>query len=188
MVSSNDGTISPFLRTVGEWLQKVDRSEFVIATKVRWPMGMGPNKQGLSRKYVIEALEASLARLQTDYIDLFYLHAWDSGTPLKETLSTLNDLVRGGKVRYYGVANFASWQLQKAIDICDKFNYEPISCIQQQYSLLCRETEWEVIPCCLANSVALLPWSPLKGGWLTGRYTPNNAPSKDTRYEKWFRP
>jgi aryl-alcohol dehydrogenase-like predicted oxidoreductase len=166
---------------VGEWLQKKERSDFVLATKARWPTGDGPNKQGLSRKYLMDALDASLARLQTSYVDLYYLHAWDSGTPLKETLSTLNDFVRAGKVRYIGVANFAAWQLQKAIDLCEKYNYEPITCIQQQYSLLCRETEWEMMPCCVANGISLLPWSPLKGGWLTGRYTPNTPPPEDTR-------
>lgn len=160
-----------------------NRSDFVLATKARWPTGNGPNDQGLSRKHLMDALEQSLARLQTDYVDLYYLHAWDGGTPLKETLVTLNDMVRAGKVRYIGVANFAGWQLQKAIDTCEKYNLEPISCIQQQYSLLCRETEWETIPCALSSGLAVLPWSPLKGGWLTGKYKADTAPSKSSRYD-----
>jgi aryl-alcohol dehydrogenase-like predicted oxidoreductase len=168
--------------SVGEWLQTKDRSNYVLATKARWPTGNGPNDQGLSRKHLISALDESLLRLQTTYIDLFYLHAWDVGTPIKETLVTLNDMVRSGKVRYIGVANFAGWQLQKALDICEKYNLEPISCIQQQYSLLCRETEWEIVPCALSNNVAVLPWSPLKGGWLTGRYSSDELPPTDTRY------
>jgi aryl-alcohol dehydrogenase-like predicted oxidoreductase len=129
------------------------------------------------------ALDASLERLQTNYLDLYYIHAWDSGTPLKETLTTLNDMVRTGKVRYIGVANFAAWQLQKAIDMCDKFNLEPISCIQQQYSLLCRETEWDVLPCVRENRISLLPWSPLKGGWLAGHYKRNAPPPQSGRYD-----
>lgn len=130
----------------------------------------------------MEAVDASLQRLRTNYIDLYYIHAWDAGTPLKETLSALNDLVRSGKIHYIGIANFSGWQLQKAIDICEKYDYAPITCIQQQYSLLCRETELEIVPCALDNKLAILPWSPLKGGWLTGRYRPDAMPGVETRY------
>lgn len=154
----------------------------MIATKARWPIDGGVNANGLSRKRLIEAVDDSLRRLRTNYIDLYYIHAWDGGTPLKETLSALNDLVRAGKIHYIGIANFSGWQLQKAVDLCEKYDYAPITCIQQQYSLLCRETELEIAPCVKDNKLALLPWSPLKGGWLTGRYQPNTMPGEDTRY------
>lgn len=169
---------------VGEWLKTKERSDFVIATKARWPIAPGVNNIGLSRARLMKAVDDSLRRLQTDYIDLFYLHAWDAGTPLKESLSALNDLVRAGKIHYIGVANFSGWQLQKAIDICEKYDYAPITCVQQQYSLLCRETEWETAPCVQENKLALLPWSPLRGGWLTGRHKIGAAPDADSRYVK----
>lgn len=172
----------PWFVSVGEWLYTKKRSDWVIATKARWPTGRGPNDQGLSRSHLMAALEASLERLKTTYVDLYYIHAWDGGTPLKETLVTLNDMVRAGKVRYIGIANFSGWQLQAAIDLCERLHLEPISCIQQQYSLLCRETEWEIIPCARNSGLAVLPWSPLKGGWLSGRYQPNSPPPNEGRY------
>lgn len=170
------------LALVGEWLATKKRSDFVIATKVRFNHEQGPNASGLSRSYILEAIEASLKRLRTTYVDLYIVHGWDPGTPLKETLVTLNDLVRAGKVRYIGVSNFSGWQLQLAIDLCDRLGLAPITCIQQQYSLLARETEWEIIPCAQANNLCVLPWSPLKGGWLTGRYQPGAQPPTVSRY------
>ncbi|GAB4575629.1 MAG: aldo/keto reductase [Anaerolineae bacterium] len=155
---------------VGRWLKNQRREDFVIATKVRFPMGDGPNDSGLSRKHILASVEDSLRRLQTDYIDLYQVHCWDPVTPLKETLSTLNDLVHSGKVRYIGASNFSGWQLQKAIDISRERHWERFVCLQPQYSLLTRSTEWELIPVALKEGLGVIPWSPLRGGWLSGRY------------------
>ena len=126
---------------VGRWLKRQNRDDLVIATKVRFPMGEGPNDLGLSRKHILSSVEASLRRLQTEYIDLYQVHCWDPKTPLEETLTTLNDLVRKGVVRYIGASNFAGWQLQRAIDISRENRLEAFVCLQPQYNLLCRSTE-----------------------------------------------
>ncbi|KAJ3335327.1 hypothetical protein HDU93_005794 [Gonapodya sp. JEL0774] len=133
-------------------------------------MGSGPNDQGLSRKHLVSALESSLERLGTPYVDLYQCHAFDWGPPLKETLTTLNDFVRSGKVRYLGCSNFSAWQLQESLDFQDKYNLEPFVSIQQQYSLLERNLEWDLVDVCKRNGVAILPWSPLKGGVLAGKF------------------
>ncbi len=170
---------------VGRWLSERNRDDFVIATKVRFPMGEGPNKVGLSRKHILAQVEASLRRLGTDYIDLYQVHAWDPGTPLEETLSTLDDLVRSGKVRYIGASNFAGWQLQKAIDISRFNGWEAFVSLQPQYNLLTRSTEWELIPVTLNEGLGVIPWSPLRGGWLSGKYHRGmEEPPKGTRIEK----
>jgi len=109
----------------GRWLQQKTRDDFVVATKVRFPMGKGPNDIGLSRKHILKSVEDSLRRLQTDYIDLYQVHCWDPGTPLEETLSTLDGLVKSGKVRYIGASNYAGWQLQKAVDMSRVNGWEP---------------------------------------------------------------
>jgi aryl-alcohol dehydrogenase-like predicted oxidoreductase len=169
---------------VGRWLKQQTRDDLVIATKVRFPMGRGPNDLGLSRKHILAGVEASLRRLQTDYIDLYQVHCWDHVTPLEETLSTLNDLVRGGKVRYLGASNYTGWQLQKAIDLSRRMGWEPFSCLQPQYNLLCRSTEWELVPVCLNEGLGVIPWSPLRGGWLSGKYRRGMvAPPPGTRVE-----
>jgi aryl-alcohol dehydrogenase-like predicted oxidoreductase len=123
------------------------------------------------------SVEGSLKRLKTNYIDPYYVHCWDSGTPLEETLSTLNDLVRCGKVRYIGCSNFTGWQLQKALDISKYMGLEGFVALQQQYGLLERWSELEVLPVCQNEGVAFLPWGPLKGGWLTGRYKRGDKPT-----------
>lgn len=170
---------------VGRWLKDRPREDLIIATKVRFPMGDGPNDVGLSRQHILTQANASLRRLQTDYIDLYQVHGWDSGTPLEETLSTLNDLVRSGKVRYIGVSNFAGWQLQKAIDISRQMGWEPFRCLQAQYNLLTRSTEWELVPVCQNEGLGVIPWSPLRGGWLSGKYRRDmDAPPAGTRVEK----
>jgi aryl-alcohol dehydrogenase-like predicted oxidoreductase len=169
---------------VGRWLKQQTRDELVIATKVRFPIGRGPNDLGLSRKHILAGVEASLRRLQTDYIDLYQVHCWDHVTPLEETLSTLNDLVRGGRVRYLGASNYTGWQLQKAIDLSRRMGWEPFTCLQPQYNLLCRSTEWELIPVCLNEGLGMIPWSPLRGGWLSGKYRRGMAaPPPGTRVE-----
>jgi aryl-alcohol dehydrogenase-like predicted oxidoreductase len=155
---------------LGRWLKGKARDTFVIATKVRFTMGDGPNDVGLSRKHIQDAVEASLRRLGTDYIDLYQVHCWDNRAPLEETLSSLNQLVQTGKVRYIGVSNYSGWQLQKAIDISRQMGWEAYTCLQPQYNLLCRFIEWEVLPVCENEGLGIIPWSPLRGGWLSGKY------------------
>ena len=170
---------------VGRWLKGKTRDDLVIATKVRFPMGDGPNEVGLSRKQIMAGVEASLRRLGTDYIDLYQVHCWDAGTPLQETLSTLNELVRSGKVRYIGASNYSGWQLQKAIDMSNQMGWEPFSCLQPLYNLLDRQTEFELIPVCQNEGLGVIPWSPLRGGWLSGKYKRGvEAPIEGTRIEK----
>jgi aryl-alcohol dehydrogenase-like predicted oxidoreductase len=180
---------------VGEWLKNQDRHQLIIATKGRFPMGEGPNDTGASRKTILQHVDDSLRRLGTDYIDLYQMHCWDRGTELEETLSTLDGLVRSGKVRYIGASNYTGWQLQKALDLQKMHGWEPFRCLQPQYSLLCRTTEWEMIPICEQEGLGVIPWSPLRGGWLSGKYQRGmTEPPQDTRvaraekqggFEKW---
>ena len=170
---------------VGRWLRNVARDDFVIATKVRGRMGDGPNDEGLSRKHIMESIDNSLRRLGTDYIDLYQIHVWDSGTPLEETLHALNTLVVNGKVRYIGASNIAGWQLQRAIDISRQMGWESFSCLQPLYNMLDRSIEWEIIPVCQNEGVGIIPWSPLRGGWLSGKYRRGmSAPPANTRVEE----
>lgn len=155
---------------VGRWLKGVRRHDFVIATKVRFGMGPGPNDLGLSRKHILAEVEASLRRLGTDYLDLYQTHCWDRGAPLEETLSTLHGLVQAGKVRYIGASNVSGWQLQKAIDLSRANGWEVYASLQPLYNLLDRTIEWELIPVCQNDGVGVIPWSPLRGGWLSGKY------------------
>lgn len=169
---------------VGRWLQKQRREDLVIATKVRFTMGEGPNDVGLSRKHILNAVEESLRRLQVDYIDLYQVHCWDSGTPLAETLSTLDALVKAGKVRYVGVSNYGGWQLQKAIDMSRRNGWEQFVCLQPLYNLLDRSVEWELLPVCRNEGLGVIPWSPLRGGWLSGKYRRGmSAPPEGTRID-----
>lgn len=169
---------------VGRWLKGVRRDDFVIATKVRFPMGDGPNDLGLSRKHILAGVEASLRRLDTDYLDLYQVHCWDPGTPLEETLSTLNGLVQSGKVRYIGVSNYSGWQLQKAVDLSRQMGWEPFSSLQPLYNLLDRSTEWELLPVARNEGLGVIPWSPLRGGWLSGKYRRGmSAPPGGSRVE-----
>ena len=170
---------------VGNWLCNQQRDDLVIATKVRFPMGEGPNDLGLSRKHILSAVDASLRRLQTDYIDLYQVHCWDHITPLEETLSTLDTLVKSGKVRYIGVSNYSGWQLQKAADMSHREGWEPYTCLQPQYNLLERGIEWEVIEVCQNEGLGIIPWSPLRGGWLSGKYRRGmSEPLAGTRVER----
>lgn len=158
---------------IGNWLVKHPelRQRLVIATKVWGPLDKDdPNCRGLSRHHIMQAIEHSLRRLQTDYIDLYQIHCWDDGTPLEETLRALNDLVRCGKIRYIGVSNVTGWQFQKIIDTSRHLGLNQIVSNQAQYSLLCRSTEWELLEVCKQEGVAMLPWSPLKGGLLSGKF------------------
>lgn len=151
------------------------RGEVILATKVRGRMGPGPNEVGLSRHHIMEACHASLRRLGTDYIDLYQVHSFDHETPLEETLRALDDLVRQGKVRYLGCSNFTGWQLMKALAISDKLGLERFATLQAYYSLVARELELELVPLCLDQGLGILPWSPLAGGFLTGKYRRGQA-------------
>jgi aryl-alcohol dehydrogenase-like predicted oxidoreductase len=160
------------------------RKDIILATKVRGRTGSGPNDVGLSRHHIIEGCNASLKRLGTDYIDLYQVHNFDDYTPLEETMRALDDLVRDGKVRYIGASNYAGWQLMKALHISEKQNLEKYVTLQAYYSLVCRDLENEMIPLCLDQNLGVLVWSPLGGGFLTGKYRrgqhrPQNARRSD---------
>lgn len=158
-------------RIVGRWVKDRGlRDRLLLGTKVFFPTGAGPNEAGLSRKHIQQSLEESLRRLGTDVVDLYQLHCFDRMTPLEETLRTLDDLVRAGKIRYAGVSNFAPAHLQKAIELCRAGGLAPIASLQLEYSLLVRSPEWELLPQCLEEGVGTLAWSPLAGGWLSGKY------------------
>lgn len=158
-------------RIVGRWVKdRGVRDRLLLGTKVFFPTGTGPNDAGLSRKHIQHSLEESLRRLGTDVVDLYQLHCFDRMTPLEDTLRTLDDLVRAGKIRYAGVSNFAPSHLQKAIELARAGGLAPVASLQLEYSLLVRSPEWELLPQCLEEGVGTLAWSPLAGGWLSGKY------------------
>ncbi len=142
----------------------------VLASKFTMRAGSGPNDRGASRYHMMNAVEGSLRRLQTDHIDLYYVHRWDPTTPIEETLHGLDDLARAGKIRYVGVSAFASWQLAQARLLADLREWAPVVAIQSEYSMLERDVEREVLPCCEALEVGFVPYRPLAGGFLTGKY------------------
>ena len=168
---------------IGRWLaaHPTDSEQVVIATKGRFAMGDGPNYLGTSRRHLGRALDASLQRLGVEQIDLYQMHAWDAVTPLEETLRFLDDAVRSGKIAYYGFSNFLGWQLTKAVHVARANGFTPPVTLQPQYSLLVREIESEIVPACLDANIGLLPWSPLAGGWLTGKYQRDADPTGATR-------
>jgi aryl-alcohol dehydrogenase-like predicted oxidoreductase len=155
---------------------KGKRGKVILATKAYFPMGEGPRESGLSRAHLMQALESSLRRLQTDYVDLYYVHCWDGVTPLEETLSTLDTLVKQGKVRYIGASNFAAWQLMKALGISRYYGWEEFVCFQIQYNLLIRGVERELIPLCREEKLGIAVWAPLAGGFLSGKYHRGSLP------------
>jgi aryl-alcohol dehydrogenase-like predicted oxidoreductase len=161
------------------------REDVVVATKFRFPMGEGPNDSGASRKHIISACEASLRRLDTDYIDLYQIHCWDSSTPIEETLAALDDLVRAGKVRYIGCSNFTGWQIEKSVRVSEREGLARFDCLQPQYSLVVRDIEHEVLPVSREEGLGVIPWSPLAGGFLTGKYSREDAPPENTRMASW---
>ena len=164
------------------------RDDVLIASKVRFPMGDGPNDGGLSRHHVIRGCEASLRRLGTDHIDLYQLHEWDGLTPLEETFEALRTLVDTGKVRYVGISNFAGWQLMKAIGTADSIGApRPVS-QQIYYSLQGREAEYELVPASLDQGLGVLVWSPLAGGLLSGKYRRGSQPSEGRQLSDWGEP
>src|SRR6266704_4927772 len=157
------------------------RDDVLLATKVRMPMGDGPNDAGLSRQHVIRACDASLRRLGTDYVDLYQVHEWDGQTPLDETLGALDLLVRSGKVRYVGASNYAAWQLMKALGIADKAGLPRFVSQQIHYTLQARDAEYELVPLSVDQGLGILIWSPLAGGLLSGKYRRNASPSEQIR-------
>jgi aryl-alcohol dehydrogenase-like predicted oxidoreductase len=168
----------------GQWLKGKRREDWVIATKVRFRVGEGVNDEGLSRKHILASVEGSLRRLGLDYIDLYQVHAWWDGINLEETLSTLDSLVQSGKVRYLGVSNFRGWQLQKALDLSRARGWEPFVCLQPLYNLLDRGIEYELLSICQNEGLGMIPWSPLRGGWLSGKFRRGmKAPPDGTRIE-----
>ncbi len=160
------------------------RHEAVIATKCGFRMEDGPHGDGLSRKRVLEACDASLRRLRTEYIDLYQMHSFDFLTPLEESLSAFDILVKQGKVRYIGISNFYAWQLMKALGICEKYRYEKFISLQAYYSLLGRDLETELVPACLDSGLGILPWSPLHGGVLSAKYHQSKKWPVGTRITK----
>jgi aryl-alcohol dehydrogenase-like predicted oxidoreductase len=168
---------------IGHWLadRPTEREQVMIATKARFAMGNSPNDLGTSRRHLGRALDASLRRLGIERIDLYQMHAWDAVTPLEETLRFLDDAVRSGKIAYYGFSNFLGWQLTKAVYVARAHGFAPPVTLQPQYSLLVREIESEIVPAALDANIGLLPWSPLAGGWLTGKYRRDTSPTGATR-------
>lgn len=167
---------------VGAWLSKLTssaRDRLIIAGKGRFPVGVDAHDSGSSRRHLRRALEASLRRLKVEHIDLYQVHSWDPVTPIDETLGFLDWAVQSGKISYAGLSNYLGWQIsQTAAAVNGRF---PLISMQPQYNLLAREVEWEIIPACEANGLGVLPWSPLGGGWLAGKYTLDQRPTGATR-------
>lgn len=157
------------------------RDDFVVATKGRSRMGAGPNDQGASRYHLAKALEDSLRRLRTDHVDLYQIHSIDVSTPLEETMRTLDDMVRSGKVRYIGASNYLAWQVCRCNDLAERYGWEQFITVQPHYHLLERELERELIPYCRAFNIGVLPYFPLAAGLLTGRYRLGDEPPADSR-------
>ncbi len=168
---------------IGRWLASRPgmRDRLVIATKGRFPMGEGPNDAGLTRTHLSRALDASLRRLGVDAVDLYQAHAWDPLTPIEETLTFFDDAVSAGKVSYVGVSNFVGWQLQREALLTEFRGLAPITTLQPQYNLLVRDIEFELVDVCRNEGIGILPWSPLAGGWLTGKYRRDEQPTGATR-------
>jgi aryl-alcohol dehydrogenase-like predicted oxidoreductase len=166
---------------LGESLSGVRRSDYVLASKVFWPTGEGPNDRGLSRKHIIESCHASLRRLRTDYLDLYQAHRFDPTVPLEETLRAFDDLVRAGKVLYIGVSEWTAGQMSHALRIAGGRGFDRLVSNQPQYSMLWRVIEAEVVPLCRAEGIGQIVWSPLAQGVLTGKYAPGSTPPKGSR-------
>ena len=158
-------------RILGLWMKESGtRDSCVVGTKTFFPTGKGPNDSGLSRKHIFQSVDESLRRLNTDYIDLYQLHCFDALTPLDETLRALDDLVSAGKIRYVGLSNFAPSKIMKTVMTSRYEGWISVAALQLEYSLLVRSAEWELLPLCRDEGIGTLAWSPLAGGWLTGKY------------------
>jgi aryl-alcohol dehydrogenase-like predicted oxidoreductase len=175
----NDGVSEEIL---GRWLKRSGiRDSLIIASKVFFPTGPGPNDTGLTRKHIHRSIDESLRRLQTDYLDLYQMHCFDMSTSLEETLMALDDLVHTGKVRYLGASNITPSQLQKSLMLSRMNGWCPIVSLQAEYSLIVRSTEWELLSLCIEEGLGFLAWSPLAGGWLSGKYQRGVAPPPNSR-------
>ncbi len=167
-------------RVVGKLLAS-DRDNWVVATKVRNPMGEGPNDGGLSRVWMLRAIDGSLRRLGMDHVDIYYLHRDDPATPIEETLGAMGDIIRAGKARYFGLSNFHGWRIAQVAEVCAGMNLPaPVAC-QPYYNAMNRMAETEVLPACDAYGMGVVPYSPLARGVLTGKYLPGRQPDADTR-------
>jgi len=166
---------------IGNWLEG-KRDKVVLATKCHGVMGPGPNDRGLSRKHIMAAVEDSLRRLKTDYIDLYQAHSFDASTPIEETLRAFESLVHQGKVRYVGVSNWRAWQLMKGLGISEQKNLVRIQSVQPRYNLLFRMIEDELVPACVEEGVGIISFNPLAGGMLTGRYQPGQDVEAGSRF------
>lgn len=167
---------------IGRWLARRGGADgLVLATKARFATGDGPDDRGAGRRHLERALEASLRRLGVEVIDLYQIHGWDPLTPIEETLATLNDFVGKGKVRHVGLSNVTGWQLLHAILVARHEGWAPIVSLQPQYNLLARQVDLDLLPICLEQNIGVLPWSPLGGGWLSGKYSPDQVPTGATR-------
>ncbi len=164
------------------------RDDLLLATKVRMPVGEGPNDTGLSRHHIIRQCEESLRRLGTDYIDLYQVHEWDGLTPLEETLEALDTLVKSGKVRYVGSSNYSGWQLMKALGLSERLGLQRYVSQQIHYTLQAREAEYELVPLAIDQGCSILVWSPLAGGLLTGKYRRGEDASEGRHVEGWDEP
>jgi aryl-alcohol dehydrogenase-like predicted oxidoreductase len=175
----NNGVAESIL---GSWIKmRKNRDSVIVATKVFFPTGDGPNDTGASRKHIFQSINESLGRLQTDYVDLYQIHCFDMSTPLGETLGAMDDLLRAGKVRYMGASNYTASQLQKALMLSKIYGWECFRSLQAEYSLIVRSTEWELLPLCREEGLGFLAWSPIAGGWLAGKYSRNQSPPPNSR-------
>ncbi len=164
------------------------RDQLLLSSKVRFPMGDGPNEAGLSREHILTQIEASLSRLGTDHLDIYHVHEWDGQTPMEEYLQTLDSLVRSGKVRYLGVSNFAGWQLMKALATSDAAGYQRFASNQIYYSLEARDAEYELLPLSVDQGLGVMVWAPLAGGLLTGKYRRDQQPAEGRQLSNWNEP
>jgi len=180
------GSIETVGRTeeiIGEWMRaRGNRAQILLATKCRGAMGPGPNDQGLSRQHILSAVDASLRRLNTDYIDLYQTHYFDPRTPIDETMRALEDLVRSGRVRYVGCSNYPGWRLADALATSERLGIARYASLQPRYNLLYREIETELLPLCQRHGLGVLAYNPLAGGFLSGKYARGEAPREGTRF------
>ena len=167
---------------VGRWLQTQPRDRVVLATKCFAPMGDDPNQRGASRQHILSAVDESLRRLQTDYIDLYQLHGPDRHTPIEETMQALDDLRRWGKIRYAGASNYRAWQLGLALAASDKAGLTRFDCDQPRYNILWRDIEADLLPLCRDQGVGIIAYNPLAGGFLTGKYADTEDLQQNTRF------
>jgi aryl-alcohol dehydrogenase-like predicted oxidoreductase len=180
-VPPNPDTAGRSEEIVGAWLQG-KRDRFVLATKCRMKVGHGINDEGLSRRHILKAVDDSLRRLRTDYIDLYQPHSPDPETPLDETLHALDDLVRQGKVRYLGCSNYPAWQVALALPVSERHGWARFDCVQPRYNLLYREIEAELLPLCRDQGLGVIVYNPLAGGFLSGKYKAQEPPAAGTRF------